>query len=188
MPDQYLQGHYLLGIEGLALLRAGAERSHDQIEARCEEIREIVSHLDQRPYSERRDLPEADVDAGYAQWADDYDNPGNDTIALEQPIVRRLLDDLPDGAVLDAACGTGRHAAYLAELGRQVIGIDASEAMLARGRAKLPAVDFRLGQLSGLPLADEGWAEPSAPSPSATSQRLAPPSPSLPASSGLAAV
>jgi ubiquinone/menaquinone biosynthesis C-methylase UbiE len=32
--------------------------------------------------------------------------------------------------VLDAACGTGRHLAYLGEIGREVVGVDASEAML----------------------------------------------------------
>jgi len=115
MTDGFRQGHYLLGIEGLALLRAGARREYGNVDARTAEIGEIVSRLDDSPYAERRDLPEAGVDAGYAEWADDYDAPGNDTIAVEEPVVRRLLDGLPDGPVLDAACGTGRHAAYLRE-------------------------------------------------------------------------
>lgn len=154
MADEFRQGHYILGIEGLALLRAGARRSFYGLDARADEIREIVSHLDKPPYSERRDLPEVGVDAGYAQWADDYDDPGNDTIALEEPVVRDLLEQLPAGPVLDAACGTGRHAVYLSAAGREVIGVDANEAMLARARTKLPGADFRLGELTALPLAD----------------------------------
>ena len=153
MADEFRQGHYILGIEGLALLRAGARRSFDVIDARTEEIREILSRFDEPPYSERRDLPEAGVDAGYAQWADDYDDPGNDTVALEEPVVRDLLEQLPAGPVLDAACGTGRHAAFLSERGREVIGVDANEAMLARAREKLPGADFRRGELTALPLA-----------------------------------
>lgn len=145
----------MLGIEGLALLRAGAQRSFGEVDTRVEEIGEIAARLDQQPYSQRRDLPEAGVDDGYAQWAEDYDDPGNDTIALEQPVVRELLAQLPPGPVLDAACGTGRHAAYLGEIGRDgVIGVDASEAMLGRARVKLPEVDFRRGELNALPLAD----------------------------------
>jgi ubiquinone/menaquinone biosynthesis C-methylase UbiE len=153
MADEFRQGHYILGIEGLALLRAGARRSFDGVDARTDEIREILSRFDEAPYSERRDLPEADVDAGYAQWAEDYDDPGNDTIALEEPVVHDLLERLPAGPVLDAACGTGRHAAFLSDRGRDVIGVDASEAMLARARAKLPDADFRRGELTALPLA-----------------------------------
>jgi len=69
-------------------------------------------------------------------------------------VVRSLLDDLPPGPVLDAACGTGRHATYLAAAGREVIGIDSSEAMLIRARAKLPGADLPLGDLAALPLDD----------------------------------
>lgn len=155
MTKEFRQGHYILGIEGLALLRAGARRAFGRVETRADEIREIASRLDQPPYSERRDLPEVETAAGYAQWAEDYDEPGNDTIALEQPVVRELLAELPDGPLLDAACGTGRHAAYLAGIGRdRVIGVDSSEAMLARARAKLPDVDLRRGELTALPLGD----------------------------------
>lgn len=154
MTDGFRQGHYLLGIEGLALLRAGARREYGRVDARTAEIGEIVSRLDEPPYAERRDLPEAGAEAGYAQWADDYDAPGNDTIELEEPVVQRLLDGLSDGPVLDAACGTGRHTAGLRERGRSVIGVDASEAMLGLARRKLPDVDFRRGELTALPLED----------------------------------
>jgi hypothetical protein len=39
-----------------------------------------------------------------------YDAPGNELIDIEQPIVREILDGLPVGVAVDAACGTGRHA------------------------------------------------------------------------------
>ena len=91
-----------------------------------------------------------DVEEGYSGWAESYDDPGNDTIALEEPAVRELLVDLPPGPILDAACGTGRHAAYLSAAGREVVGIDGSEAMLERARAKLPDLDLRRGELTAL--------------------------------------
>lgn len=155
MARDFRQGHYILGIEGLALLRAGAQREYGHVKERVEEIREIASRLGEPPYEERRDLPEAGVDAGYAQWAADYDEPGNDTIELEEPVVRGLLEELPPGPVLDAACGTGRHAAHLVECGReQVIGVDGNEAMLARASEKVPGVDLRRGELNALPVGD----------------------------------
>jgi len=150
----FRHGHYLLGIEGLALLRAGAQRAGDAVEPRVEEIREIAARLDENPYGARRDLPASNVQAGYSSWAQTYDQPGNDTIALEEPIVHSLLEELPSGRVLDAACGTGRHAAYLAAGGHEVIGVDATEAMLARARRRLSAADLRAGELIDLPLGD----------------------------------
>jgi SAM-dependent methyltransferase len=158
MGGEFRHGHYLLGIEGLALLRAGAGRRVDSVEVRVEEIRQIAAHLDDAPYRARRDLPASEVDEGYAGWAGSYDEPGNDTIALEEPVVRGLLDELPSGRVLDAACGTGRHAAHLAAAGHQVVGVDASEAMLAHARRRLPDTDLRVGELTRLPLEDESVA------------------------------
>jgi SAM-dependent methyltransferase len=76
-------------------------------------------------------------------------------IDIEQPIVRSVLDGLPVGTALDAACGTGRHTAYLRELGHHVIGVDASPDMLARARERLPEVEFHEADLYRLPLADD---------------------------------
>jgi SAM-dependent methyltransferase len=61
---------------------------------------------------------------------------------------------LPVGRALDAACGTGRHSRYLAGLGHEVVGVDASAEMLARARAVLPDVRFRQGDLNALPMGD----------------------------------
>jgi ubiquinone/menaquinone biosynthesis C-methylase UbiE len=69
--------------------------------------------------------------------------------------VREILDRLPIGVALDAACGTGRHAAYLASLGHAVIGVDSSAGMLARAREKVPQGEFHEADLRELPLADD---------------------------------
>lgn len=60
-----------------------------------------------------------------------YDGPDT-MIDAEEPRVRAILATLPVGAAPDAACGTGRHAAHLVELGHHVIGADASAAMVAQ--------------------------------------------------------
>jgi SAM-dependent methyltransferase len=61
---------------------------------------------------------------------------------------------LPVGAhVLDAACGQGRHAHLLAEAGLDVDGIDYSEELLARARARGtgPGLRYSRGDIRSLP-------------------------------------
>lgn len=157
-PEAFRQGHYVLGICGIALLRCAATRRFDRVPALAASIREVAAALDRPPYDGPHALPRSSVSAGYAAWASTYDDIANASIALEEPLVRRLLDELPPGPALDAACGTGRHAAYLHAAGRQVVGVDASDAMLARARDKLPGVAFHRGTLDRLPLEDASQA------------------------------
>ena len=91
----------------------------------------------------------------YDEWAPSYDTQSNQLLDIEQPIVREILDGLPVGDALDAACGTGRHAAYLASLGHTVVGVDASPGMLAVAREKIPRATFHEGDLHALPLEDD---------------------------------
>jgi ubiquinone/menaquinone biosynthesis C-methylase UbiE len=147
---------YLLGIEGAALLRALRERTADRefVEARIAEIRALLDTpaLAEGVTAADDAISTADV---YRSWAPHYDAPGNQMIEVEQPVVRRLLDTLPVGTALDAACGTGRHTAYLHELGHEVTGVDASPEMLALARERLPDVTFHQADLHRLPIADD---------------------------------
>jgi ubiquinone/menaquinone biosynthesis C-methylase UbiE len=61
------------------------------------------------------------------------------------PTHRRFVADLlercqPGGTVLDAACGTGKYFAMVLDAGRRVVGTDQSTGMLAKARARFPAV------------------------------------------------
>jgi ubiquinone/menaquinone biosynthesis C-methylase UbiE len=145
---------YLLGMEGTALLRAftGAY-DRDFTEARLSEIRALLDSADQ--LGEGTWTRPITVAEGYRAWAGFYDQPGNGLIDAEQPVVWKILDGLPRGRALDAACGTGRHAQYLASLGYSVIGVDSSPDMLAVAKAKLPDAEFREGDLHHLPIPDQ---------------------------------
>src|SRR5437763_1190171 len=145
-------GEYFLGIEGLAIIRS-ILTDPPRAQRRVEETRSIVEHFDEFPQSLEFPVTEYDVEAGYTLWAPNYDGP-NPAIEHEEPIVRGLLEGLPVGDALDAACGTGRHASMLAGLGYGVIGVDTTEAMLALARSKAPLVDFRSGRLEALPVDD----------------------------------
>ncbi len=141
---------YLLGLEGVALLRAfNGEYDRDFTKARLAEIRALLDSADQLGDGvATRPVTTAE---GYDAWASHYDEP-NDLVEMEQPVVREILASLPTGTALDAACGTGRHAAYLASLGHTVIGVDISPEMLAVARSKVPGSDFREGDLHELPV------------------------------------
>jgi ubiquinone/menaquinone biosynthesis C-methylase UbiE len=93
------------------------------------------------------DVPTRD---GYDRWASVYDEDANPLVALEGPLVERLIGPVGGLTVLDLGCGTGRHAVRLAAAGATVHAIDFSEAMLARGRAKPGAdrVTFRAHDLA----------------------------------------
>lgn len=145
---------YLLGVEGIALLRAfSGSYDREFTLARLREVRalldaaeELGEGVEARPTTTRE---------GYDRWAPFYDEPGNQLLDVEQPIVREILDGLPVGVALDAACGTGRHTAYLASLGHEVIGVDTSPEMLARAREKVPTGEFFEADVYDVPLADD---------------------------------
>jgi SAM-dependent methyltransferase len=152
----------LLGVEGLALLRELYDGSEAAANRRIEEIRRI---LDDDALAAGEPTRESDPRAGYRAWSDSYDEPGNPLIELEQPVVWSLLEQLPPGRALDAACGTGRHARRLAELGHAVTGVDLTPEMLARARAHTPpagaagpagagTLTFAEADLRALPFAD----------------------------------
>jgi SAM-dependent methyltransferase len=146
--------HYLLGVEGLALLRAyGGEHGPAFGAARIAEIRRLLEAAELA--GDGVTAEPIDTVAGYQTWSETYDRPGNGLFPIEEPFVHGIVDALPIGIALDAACGTGRHAAHLAGLGHQVIGIDSSADMLALARAKVPAASFHEAPLDRIPLPDD---------------------------------
>jgi SAM-dependent methyltransferase len=147
---------FLLGLEGVALLRAHAGDGFDQefVEARIAETRVLLDRA-APTLGDGTDFGQLSVPDAYRLWSATYDEPGNPLIDVEQPIVREIIDRLPPGTAVDAACGTGRYTGYLADRGHRVIGVDSSPEMLARAHEQVPSAAFALGDLYQLPLPDE---------------------------------
>jgi SAM-dependent methyltransferase len=145
---------FLLGLEGAALLRACAGDGFDRafVQARIAETRALLEHASE--LGEGTELGRVGTVDRYREWSATYDEPGNPLIGVEEPVVRRILDGIPPGRALDAACGTGRHAQYLTGLGHDVIGVDSSPEMLARARARVPQALAVTGDLHRLPVPD----------------------------------
>ncbi|MDT0347068.1 class I SAM-dependent methyltransferase [Streptomyces litchfieldiae] len=144
---------YVLGLEGIALLRSfTGEFGPEFVDARIAEIRTLLD--DPSLANAAVDVARVDTVEGYRIWSQTYDGP-NSAFDFDGPVVREIVAALPTGVALDAACGTGRFAAWLAERGHRVLGVDSSPAMLARARDRVPRGEFHLGDLRRLPVADE---------------------------------
>jgi SAM-dependent methyltransferase len=77
-----------------------------------------------------------------------------------RPVFEAVLERTrvgPGTRYLDAGCGSGMAAQMAAARGAQVSGIDAAEAMLTIARSRVPAGDFRQGDLEDLPFADASF-------------------------------
>lgn len=69
----------------------------------------------------------------------------------------RLLTPTPNGRYLDVACGSGNYTNALAQNGVAVEGLDISEEMLSKARAKNPALVWHQGDAQVLPFADNSF-------------------------------
>ncbi len=80
------------------------------------------------------DPPRRDFEAAYQGGSAPWD------VGAPQPEIVRLAEEREIvGDVLDAGCGTGENALYLAGLGRRVLGIDAAPSAIVRAREKAAA-------------------------------------------------
>ncbi len=74
-------------------------------------------------------------------------------LANEEPLYRRLFEEINARGVVDVACGTGRHAAMLHSWGLRVEGSDISPSMIQRAAA-------HFGEPPGLRWVVRGFDQP----------------------------
>jgi SAM-dependent methyltransferase len=74
----------------------------------------------------------------------------------------RLVDALAarGARLLDAGCGPGRHAGYLARLGHEVVGVDIDPLLIEAAQADYPEGTWVVADLATLDLATVGESEP----------------------------
>ena len=146
---------FLLGLEGIALLDAWAgDHDREFVDTRLAEIRRL---LDDEKLRDHGVLAErVSTVTAYEQHSASYDaHAGGGLFAIDEPVVAEYLRGREPGVALDAACGTGRFAEFLAKRGHQVIGADSSPDMLAHARRRVPDGEFHLAALDQLPLPDD---------------------------------
>ena len=100
---------------------------------------------------------QSEIAAAYNDWAETYDIDQNRTRDLAAETLRQANLSLDGRKVIEVGCGTGRNTVWLAERAAKIVGLDFSEAMLARARARVndPRVRFvRHDARATWPLAD----------------------------------
>jgi len=85
-----------------------------------------------------------DCEEQYDREAPLYDEEGGvySNIAHQQFIQAFLGFFSQNSRILDAPCGAGRYLPFLLEKGHSILGIDQSQGMLERAKAKFPEVQF----------------------------------------------
>ncbi len=88
--------------------------------------------------------PLMSIAQAYNVWSDSYDTNENKTRDLDQRVTRTVLEQYDFQEVLELGCGTGKNTVYLLEKANKVTGVDFSEGMLAKAKAKIntPKVTF----------------------------------------------
>jgi SAM-dependent methyltransferase len=86
----------------------------------------------------------------------------HDWAELQEPQHRPVWEAMLNAArvgsgsrFFDAGCGGGGTSLMAAQRGAHISGLDASEALIAIARERIPAGDFRVGDLEALPYADK---------------------------------
>jgi len=105
-------------------------------------------------------LPPSEVRAMFDRISPVYDFMNHAMTAGLDRRWRRLAADTvvrPGDAVLDACCGTGDLAIAAERAGGRVTGLDFSEQMLVRARAKSDGVEWVLGDVTALPFDDASF-------------------------------
>jgi SAM-dependent methyltransferase len=101
------------------------------------------------------------ADPGHSQWYIERFRSmarAGDDLAGEARFVDAMA---PRGArILDAGCGPGRLAGYLATVGHDVVGVDVDPALIEAAEHDYPGPRWLVGDLAELDLPARGIAEP----------------------------
>jgi ubiquinone/menaquinone biosynthesis C-methylase UbiE len=97
-------------------------------------------------------MAECDTRAYYDHFSTSYDKTRNSAYhrMLDDQVAEVALPYARNARVLDLGCGTGRILEPLSRVAKEAVGVDFSERMVERARAK--HLDARLADLRSLPL------------------------------------
>ena len=154
--DELVSAQYFLAVAGVAAMRHILLAPSD-VMPRLDDVRRVIAGLDEFPNNIRIPIVVCDVIEAYDAWAPVYDSGPNAATERDSEVVRALLETIPRGRALDAACGTGRQSRLLVDLGHEVEGVDLNETMLAIARERVPTAHFLQGRLDAIPHGDASF-------------------------------
>jgi len=77
------------------------------------------------------------IEKAYNLWSSQYDTNNNKTRDLDAVVTKRTLSNFDFDNILELGCGTGKNTLYLLSKAKTITGIDFSEGMLAKAKAKI---------------------------------------------------
>lgn len=77
------------------------------------------------------------IEKAYNSWANQYDTNLNKTRDLDTKLTIETLRTLDFSIVIEVGCGTGKNTSYLLTKADQIIGLDFSQEMLNKAKAKI---------------------------------------------------
>ena len=80
----------------------------------------------------------------YNIWSEFYDQYPNSTVTIDELKFPSMYSEIKNQNVLEIGCGTGRHTIRLIQQENNVTGVDLSEGMLGKAKAKVngPRITF----------------------------------------------
>lgn len=90
------------------------------------------------------------IEKAYNIWAKQYDSNANKTRDLDHKVTIKTLSKFNFSRVIELGCGTGKNTSFLLEKADQIIGLDFSQEMLNKAKAKIQdqRVTFRKADLT----------------------------------------
>ncbi len=90
------------------------------------------------------------IEKAYNIWANQYDTNKNRTRDLDKKSTIDTLSKLDFENVLELGCGTGKNTSWLLKKSKRIIGLDFSQEMLNKAKAKISdkRVSFRKADLN----------------------------------------
>jgi predicted TPR repeat methyltransferase len=76
------------------------------------------------------------IQEAYNIWATQYDTNKNKTRDLDQKVTKQILSNYTFSNVIELGCGTGKNTDFLLTKAQSITGIDFSEEMLNKAKAK----------------------------------------------------
>ncbi len=77
------------------------------------------------------------IEKAYNIWADQYDSNSNKTRDLDTKSTIETLNKFDFSKVIELGCGTGKNTNYLLKKADKIIGLDFSQEMLNKAKAKI---------------------------------------------------
>ena len=90
------------------------------------------------------------IEKAYNIWADQYDTNSNKTRDLDTKSTIKTLNKFDFSKAIELGCGTGKNTTFLLKKADEIIGLDFSQEMLNRAKAKIKdeRVEFRKADLT----------------------------------------